>query len=117
MAEKTAHKTQAEMLAQIEDELADYAAFRTRIYGGHYDFRDALLAHRDQCLSNLLASEDSAWADRVRLIDAIADAKGIWLGDDARLADALDEIGRRDSKRDEDEAARKQGVTVQGPWG
>jgi hypothetical protein len=82
----------------LEAELERYAAFRRRL-GEAFDFGDALLGHREQCLVNLLDDEDDGWVQRVRHLDEIAQRREVWLGEARPLRAVLDELSERERRR------------------
>ena len=93
-------------LEALEKELASYVDFR-RVANPDFHFADALIGHRRQTIANLADSEDVTLADRVRLLDRLAQAKGIPLTEERALRYVLDEIAERERKRRAEELDRR----------
>ena len=83
-------------LDTLEKQLASYVAFCRRHIDPHYSLRDALIRHRRRCLENLLDEGKDYWAERVRLLDRLADRKGVPLVDEPSLRSVLDELSARE---------------------
>jgi len=97
----------SEDLEVLEKEFAEYVALRQRLRDDDSRFADVLLAHRRQCMTNLSDSEDMMWADRIRLVDRLADRKGLVLADERPLRYVLDEIAERERKRRAEDMQRR----------
>lgn len=96
---------------ELRKELEHVAAVYRDIHADDgFTWRDTLLQHRRQCIENLRDSEDDWWAERVKLLDAIAEHEGIPLAYETSLRwvlDGLDERRRsRQAARIEDQRAR-----------
>jgi hypothetical protein len=97
----------ADELEVLEKEIAEYVALRRRLGNADFRFADALIGHRRQAILNLTDSEDLMWADRLRLIDRLAERKGIPLSWARGLRFVLDEIAERERKRRAEEQHRR----------
>jgi hypothetical protein len=98
----------ADELEVLETELAGYVDLRRRIGKGDYRFADALIGHRRQAIENLLSDEDlGIWPDRIRLLDRLAERKGVVLADERPLRFVLDEIAERERKRRAEDIERR----------
>jgi hypothetical protein len=93
-------------LEALEKELASYVDVR-RVANPDFRFADALIGHRRQAIVNLADSEDLMWADRLRLIDRLAERKGIPLSEERGLRFVLDEINERERKRRTEDSERR----------
>jgi hypothetical protein len=97
----------ADELDALEKELAEYVDLRRRLGNADFRFADALIGHRRQAITNLADSEDMIWADRVRLLDRVAERKGIALTEERALRYVLDEIAERERKRRAEDLDRR----------
>jgi len=97
----------ADELEALEKELAEYVDLRRRLGNADFRFADALIGHRRQAIENLADSEDLMWADRLRLIDRLAERKGIPLTEERGLRFVLDEIAERERKRRAEDLDRR----------
>jgi hypothetical protein len=97
----------ADELEVLEKELAEYVDLRRRLGNAEFRFADALIGHRRQAILNLTDSEDLMWADRLRLIDRLAERKGIPLSEERGLRFVLDEIAERERRRRSEELDRR----------
>jgi hypothetical protein len=97
-------------LEALEKELAEYVDFRRRVEDPDFRFADALIGHRRQAIPNLADSEDMIWADRVRLLDRVAEHKGIALTEERGLRFVLDEIAERERRRRAEDLERRKEV-------
>jgi hypothetical protein len=97
----------ADELEVLEKELAEYVDLRRRLGNADFRFADALIGHRRQAIVNLAESEDLMWADRLRLIDRLAERKGIPLSEERGLRFVLDEIAERERRRRSEELDRR----------
>jgi hypothetical protein len=95
---------EASELKEVRKDLERYVAFKHVIRNSSFDFAQALIEHREQCLLNLLDEEDVAWRRRVEILEAIARAEGISLEGTESLQDALDVIAERETERRRDGA-------------
>jgi len=86
-------------LRALEEELEGYARFRRRMGDDGFRLTEAVACHREQCMVNLLADEDEIWAERVRLLDALAERRNIPMPGARPLRYALDEISERERQR------------------
>jgi hypothetical protein len=103
----------ADELEVLEKELAEYVDLRRRLGNADFRFADALIDHRRQAIINLSDSEDLMWADRLRLIDRLAERKGIPLSEERGLRFVLDEIAERERRRRAEELGRRKEATAQ----
>ncbi len=87
-------------------QMTDYVAYRHRRGDTAYDLGQAVLAHRAQCLHNLLDEEEDAWRHRVEVLDAIAQAHGISLEGEDTLREVVIIISDRERVRRSEEVAR-----------
>ena len=97
----------ADELEALEKELAEYVALRQRLGDDDLRFADALISHRRQAITNLSDSEDLMWSDRVKLLDRVAEHKGIPLTEERALRYVLDEIAERERRRRSEELDRR----------
>jgi hypothetical protein len=102
----------ADELEALEKELAEYVDLRRRLGLADFRFVDALTWHRVQALTNLADSEDMMWADRIRLLDRLAERKGIPLTEERALRYVLDEIAERERRRRAEELDRRKEAAV-----
>jgi hypothetical protein len=101
----------ADELETLEKELAEYVDLRRRLGNADFRFADALIGHRRQVIVNLADSEDLMWADRLRLIDRLAERKGIPLSEERGLRFVLDEINERERRRRVEQTAKQEKLT------
>ena len=62
-------------------------------------FEGVLLDHRRQCLENLRDSGDDFWVNRVKLLDRLAEHKGIPMYDQPNLQWVIDGLREQERQR------------------
>ncbi len=91
---------------EILNQLKNYVDYRHRRGHANFDLGEALIAHRAQCMQNLLDEEDRAWQRRIEVLDAIAQAHGISLEGEDSLRNVLQILSERERLRRSEEVAR-----------
>lgn len=89
----------ADLRAELEHRLAKVVAQRRSSGAPGYSFGSALIGYRRQCIENLRDSEDRMWAEQVRVLDEIAQAKGVPLYWEPNLRNVLEELHQRERVR------------------
>lgn len=90
----------ADPLEDLEKELAEYASLRRRLDAEGYTLADALIAHRRQAIENLRDSQgDPFWIERIKLLDRLAERRGIPLVNEENLRFVENELRERERHR------------------
>jgi hypothetical protein len=90
----------ADPLEDLEKELAEFVSLRRRLDAEGYTLADALLDHRRQALANLRDSQgDPFWIERTKLLDRLAERRGIPLVNEENLRFVEDELRERERRR------------------
>ncbi|MDP9224869.1 MAG: hypothetical protein M3P18_13700 [Actinomycetota bacterium] len=99
-------------LEDLAKELSEYVALRRRQGADNFAMEDALIGHRRQAIENLRDTQGELfWIERVKLLDRLAEKRGIPLANEEALRYVEDELREKERRRRaEVVAAHREGV-------